>query len=175
MLFSRALTPIGWEFFRKSIQIILRNLRINHMRTWTLFYRHSQMLDANISTVHCRIYSAETSLISTPSAIRLNINVSIGFASLWLLYSRQQVMSLVLLLKPSVKYQWENHHEITLREQYKSLFTVQRNLKNAERRETKSKKCHHSSKWTKLCTTRTAGDNLNSIGGRWLATSLQKN
>ena len=136
------LTDNGTENINRKVSETLKALNISHVKT--SFY-HPQS-NGKIERFHRVLadvmskklqrdghYAWDLYLNQTLAARRFSISDATNQSPFFLLYNRDVVLPLDNILKPRVKYQGEDMHQISLEIQHESFMEVHRNLKKAQK------------------------------------------
>ena len=135
-------TDNGSENCNKIVKETLEVLNIHHVRT----SYYSPQSNSRVERLHHTLHDVlakklidgqdtrDLHLNQVLAAIRFNVNEATDYSPYYLLYNRDVVLPIDNLLKPRLKYQGEDLHQISLQEQHKAFMLVHGRLKKQKRR-----------------------------------------
>ena len=138
-------TDNGSENVNRVVKETLQTLNIHHVTT--SFYHPSS--NSKVERFHRTLHDVlakrlqdgqdtwDLHLNQVLAAIRFNVSEATGYTPYYLLYGRDVVLPLDNLLKPRLKYQGEDMHQIALQEQHKAFMLVHGRLRKQQRKQAK--------------------------------------
>ena len=138
-------TDNGTENCNKVVKETLEVLNIHHVRT----SYYSPQSNSRVERLHLTLHDVlakklidgqdtwDLHLNQVLAAIRFNVSEATDYSPYYLLYNRDVVLPIDNLLKPRLKYQGEDLHQISLQEQHKAFMLVHGRLKKQKRRQAK--------------------------------------
>ena len=138
-------TDNGSDNVNRVVKETLQTLNIHHVTT--SFYHPSS--NSKVERFHRTLHDVlakrlqdgqdtwDLHLNQVLAAIRFNVSEATGYTPYYLLYRRDVVLPLDNLLKPRLKYQGEDMHQIALQEQHKAFMLVHGRLRKQQRKQAK--------------------------------------
>ena len=138
-------TDNGTENVNKVVKETLAKLNIDHVLTSVYHPQSNAKVERFHRTLHDILAKKvagdpqtwDLNLNQALAAIRFNVSESSKFSPFFLLYNRDVVLPIDIIMKPRRKYLGEDYHQIALQEQHKAFVSVRNHLKKAKKRQAK--------------------------------------
>ena len=135
----------GTENVNKIVRETFQRLKIDHVTTSVYHPQSNAEVERFHRTLHDILAKKvadnpqtwDLNLNQALAAIRFNVSESSKFSPFYLLYNRDVVLPVDIILKPRRKYLGEDYHQTVLQEQHKAFVSVRNHLKKAKKRQAK--------------------------------------